>query len=173
MRKVVNILCNLSSTDPKSKIKNSINVITPQDIHSPTHKSLMNMLHENSPGERHDRAKFKSEVITNNKRYKVHITDADKILCKVIISSLQNLSKKENQKHMDPILWCKQSEEALSCAIKRAKTNLTTRKKQLHQIQIEKNKSAKHIIAIKTILLVFPRVPTFVCLFVCLFVLIY
>jgi len=146
MRKGINILNNIGSPTPTHNISATMNLLASQNIDSPKYKPLMNMLHENVINKQHDEAKFKSERIPNKKRRKTGIPDADKTLCKVIISSVQHASERENIQHTDPLQWCKKSEASLSTAITEAKKVIKLRKKSTDIILEEENQRAANLI---------------------------
>jgi len=146
MRKGINILNNIGSPNPKNNISETMNLFASQNIHSPTYKPLMKMLHENVTNKEHDEADFKSERTPIKKRCKTGIPDAEKTLCKVIISSIQHTSEKENLQNPDPIQWCKSSGNSLSSAITEAKNEIRSRKKLTNIIWEEENKRANNLV---------------------------
>ena len=140
MRKGANALNVLGSRC--SNIQTTINQITSQNIQSPTYKPLMNMLYENSNEDKHNQAKFKSEENFKQRRQKTTISDADKTICKVIISSMQQSSEKIKTKKTNSPEQLTQSANALLDAITVAKGVSNTKKRQIQQIQLEENDRA-------------------------------
>jgi len=143
MRKGAKVLNELGSQN--SNTQNTIIQITSQNIHSPTYKPLMNMLHANSNKDKHNKAKFKSEEIQKNKRQKTTISDADKTICKVIISSMQQTSETIKNEDTNSPEQLKKSANLLLNAITAAKGISNTRKNQIQQIQREESERAEQL----------------------------
>ena len=145
MRKGAIILENLEHR--KLDTQKTFDLITSQTINSPSYKPLMNMLHGKSSNEIHNKAKFKSKKIeiNNQQQQNTNITDADKTLCKVIISSMHQTSETNTRKISYPYEQYKQSANILTSAVATATAISSTRRKHIQQIQKEENERTTQI----------------------------